>query len=225
MANSSTVPTNQLTGILLTAVLFTACILTSAFLPSFAAKDISLQTVFFISRLLFWLCILLIYLYYARVQKQPLLLWNEEKHSIKFYFFSLIALLLVVIAGSAIIRIIAHIYGLYTQRSVIEQSLTNFGAPLKLFIVITAAFIEEMIFRGYLMPRIQLFVKGKWWPLVISALAFGLAHSHYGTFVNIAGATFIGFVFGWHYQKYRNIKVLIACHFLIDFVALFLISK
>ncbi|MGZ3777286.1 MAG: CPBP family glutamic-type intramembrane protease [Mucilaginibacter sp.] len=35
-------------------------------------------------------------------------------------------------------------------------------------------------------------------------------------------AFLIGIMFGVHYQKYRNIKVLIAAHFTIDIVNLFI---
>jgi uncharacterized protein len=86
--------------------------------------------------------------------------------------------------------------------------------------VITAAVCEELIFRGYLMPRLQLYFKSKWFPIIISALIFGAGHAAYGTIINTAVPLFIGLLFGWYYQQYRNIKVLILCHFLIDFISL-----
>jgi membrane protease YdiL (CAAX protease family) len=99
------------------------------------------------------------------------------------------------------------------------------GAPLKLFTVATASIAEELIFRGYLMSRLQLYFKNTWAPVVISGVIFGLDHAAYGTLSNVLGPLFIGLLFGWRYQKYRNLKILIICHFAIDFIALFLVKQ
>jgi len=56
--------------------------------------------------------------------------------------------------------------------------------------------------------------------VIISSLLFGLAHYSYGNWSQIINAVLIGLIFGFHYQKYRNIKILIICHFLIDFISI-----
>lgn len=206
------------TGFLLSAFLLAICILGSLFLSTFANGQVSTQVLFLISRLLFWITLFLIYWYCVKKEGQPLLLWQERKHTFPFYFFSGIIVLAIIFAGSTIIHLAAH-YLKWSTTSKAISVLLKFGIPLKLFIVITAAVVEELIFRGYLIPRLQLFFKSKWWPIIISSLIFGLSHFRYGTVVNIAGPIFIGFVFAWYYQKYRDIKTLIICHFLIDFIA------
>ncbi|MGH2565030.1 MAG: CPBP family glutamic-type intramembrane protease [Ginsengibacter sp.] len=42
--------------------------------------------------------------------------------------------------------------------------------------------------------------------------------------MNVVGPVFIGIVFAFYYWKWRNIKVVILCHFLWDFISLMLIK-
>jgi membrane protease YdiL (CAAX protease family) len=82
---------------------------------------------------------------------------------------------------------------------------------------LTAGVVEEFIFRGYLIPRLNIVLNNKYLPVIISALCFGAFHYNYGTIINIADATLTGLIFGFYYQKYRNLKILVSCHFFIDF--------
>ena len=92
--------------------------------------------------------------------------------------------------------------------------------PLLIFTCLTAGITEELVFRGYLMPRLQLFFKNNYASIVISSLLFGLMHVGYGTIFQVVGSMMIGLVFAIHYQKFRNIKILIFCHFFWDFMSL-----
>jgi membrane protease YdiL (CAAX protease family) len=190
------------------------------FIPAIA-PSLSKNALILISRLLFWLYVLAVWLYAFKVEGQYLLLWSEKEYNIGTGILSVLLVLLGVIAGSAVINTGIKLLHLTSSGAVIK-TFANIPGSLKLFTVITAAVGEELIFRGYLMPRLQLYFKNIWAPIVISALLFGLAHASYGTVSNTLGPLYIGLVFGWYYQKYRNIKVLMICHFIIDFVALFL---
>jgi len=216
-------PTKSATrgSIIFTVCVLVICIIVSSFSSNLIGKNTPLSLSLFISRLFFWIALVLVYMYCIKKEKQPFLLWEDINYSIGKGIVSVILALLVVFAGSALIRLLALLFG-WSMNSKAVIAIFKLNAPLKLFIVITAAYTEEMIFRGYLIPRLQLFFKAKWWPIIISALVFGFGHFKYGTFVNVAGPVFIGLVFGWYYQKYRNLKILIICHFLIDFLALFL---
>lgn len=196
------------------ALLMMICVLGSLYLPATTGY-------FLVSRLLFWAALGLMFFCCIKTEHQPLLLWPEEIQSLKKASISILLILLLTVVGSAALRMIAHVLHWKTESAVISR-LIGYSVPLKLFIVVTAAYTEEMLFRGYLMPRLQLFLKGNWVPVILSSLIFGLAHFRYGTFVNVAGPVFIGLVFAAYYQKYKNIKVLIICHFIIDFIGLFL---
>jgi len=204
-----------LKGILLAIILLAGAIIFS----HYVLGNVALTLRLFISRLLFWLIVGIIFLYARSVEKQPFLLWKESESGVVFYFVSIVAVLGCTLIGSVLISIILKKLGFGDQSAIIKQLLL-LANPIKLFSVVTAALTEEFIVRGYLMPRMQLFFKSAVWPIIISSILFGLAHIGFGTIVNMAVPLFIGLVFAVYYQKYRNIKVLILCHFLIDFYSL-----
>lgn len=208
-------------GLTLSGVLIVLCILGSIYLPDLGSTVLlPANSLFFLSRLLFWMALGIVYWYCRKIEGQNLLLWQNQKQTLLHVCLAILIIFAAVIAGSGIIRAIAHLFN-YSANSAIAARLTTYSSPLKLFIIITAAVTEEMLFRGYLMPRLQLLFKNQLWSIIISALLFGLAHFRYATFINIAGPVLIGLIFASYYQKYRNITTLIICHFLIDFISLF----
>ena len=71
----------------------------------------------------------------------------------------------------------------------------------------------------YLVPRFQLLFSNKFATVTISALMFSAAHYRYHSLMQFIGAFGIGVVFAIHYQKYRNIKMLMIAHALVDLIA------
>ncbi len=209
-------------GFILTAVLLVICAMSGKIVGLITGQHLSAPALFFVSRISYWIILAFVFLYVLKIEKKPLLLWEERSYKARFYFYSILVIIASVLVGSAIIGVAAHYAGSNTHSNAV-QAMYGFGVPLKLFTVVTAAVVEELIFRGYLMARLQLFFKSKYWPIIISALLFGLAHMRYGTVVNMAIPALIGFIFGWFYEKYRNVKILIICHFILDFFSLILI--
>jgi uncharacterized protein len=197
--------------------------------PFFYTRVIGLtalnSTSFLISRLMFWIIIVLLWLYTAKVEKQPLLLWKEEKHNFLFYLLSVIVMFLVLIIGLFFIHKILVLAGLLKKSMMQDALIAIFktNIPLLVFTCLTAGIGEEIIFRGYLLPRFEILFKNPWLAIIVSSLSFGLAHIRYGTVGNVAGPVFIGSVFAYHYWKFRNIKLIMAFHFLWD-LCLLLIS-
>lgn len=177
-----------------------------------------------VSRFLYWAWLGIIYLYVTRREKQPLLLWPEQPGTIEFYAASVAGILGTLLIGVSIISRLVMYLGLHKQAEALYM-IAHYDLWLKVFISFTAAVVEELIFRGYLMSRLRLLSKSAVWPIIISSVLFGLAHIRWGTVLNVIGPMFIGFVFACYYQKYRNIKVLILCHFIWDIVSLLLLSN
>lgn len=182
-------------------------------------QSIESQAMFFYSRCFFWVMVGIMYWYSVRVEWQPMLLWPDRIYKFDYGLLSVVAILAVIYVSLIAITIPLKHFGLVHQSKIISH-INTFGKPLKFLAVITAAVTEELLFRGYLMPRLQLFFKSAVWPITITTLIFGLGHASYGTLVNVVGPLVIGLVFALHYNKYRNIKLLIICHFIIDFTAL-----
>ncbi|WDF78126.1 type II CAAX endopeptidase family protein [Mucilaginibacter sp. KACC 22773] len=207
-------------GLILTSVLFLCFSVGSKAFSILAGPGLSLDTRFVISRLFFWLCFVIILVYVSKAERQRLLLWNDESYPVGYYILSVIVILLIIVFGSAIIGLTLKRLDLLKLSPAITL-MRNMSAPVKLLGIITAGVLEELIFRGYMIPRLKLFFKSGHWPVILSSIIFAAGHWGYGTAINILVPLFIGLVFGYHYYKYRNINILIICHLLIDLNAMF----
>ena len=176
----------------------------------------------YLAKSLIWIWLLLIYLFAIKIEKQKFLLWDDKKYSFLFYIISIISIIGLVILSSFIPLILVP-FGLKIEHSLLLKEMLNYmhsHPVLLVFTCLTAGVVEELIFRGYLIPRLNILCNNSYLPVIISALLFGAAHFTYGTVTNIIVPTFIGLIFGFYYQKYRNLKVLILCHFFIDLQSL-----
>ena len=176
----------------------------------------------YVKKLIIWVWLLLIYLYAVKVEKQSPLLWADEKQPVRFYFISVIAVLGLSFLAGALQQLLAK-FGVKAPTSqVVHEMLAYMHAHPVLLVLtcVTAGVVEELIFRGYLIPRLHILFKNSYLPVLFSALLFGAAHIGYGTVINMLVPFLLGLIFGVYYQKYRNLKVLIFCHFFIDFLSL-----
>ena len=220
-SRAQTKPSIILAGILLSVLLYLfVSLVRSNYLSQSGTTGFSNANLFFFSRLILWLYLLIIYLWVLKVEKQKFLLWSERKSSVQFYIISIAAMLAAIILLAGILHKIESYYGWDNSdklKAMLQLLWKN--KLLLLFTALSAGIMEELLFRGYLMPRLQLLLKNSWLTIIISSLFFGLAHYSYGSWSQMINPLFIGLIFAWHYQKYRNIKVLILCHFLIDFLS------
>lgn len=177
---------------------------------------------FIISRLCIWTILLLICGYAFKIEKQPFLLWTEKKYGALIFIKGIIFTLLLLLLAMFIVGLAFRALHLNTESTRIDKLILvlkdNF--PLLLFATLTAGITEELIFRGYLIPRLEILFKNTKMAIVVSSLIFGLLHYTYGTLIQIIGPVIIGLIFALQYQKYRNIKILIICHFIWDFVVI-----
>jgi len=174
-----------------------------------------------VSRFVFWAEVLLLMLYAAKVEHRKLLIWSENKVDIAFFLVSVIAMYFLSWA-CALVAAIPRLFGWHESDAVFRQIVQLFVNRqwLMLFTAFTAGVTEELIFRGYILTRLSLLIKNKYLPVIISAFLFGAIHFSYKSLREVIFAFLIGIMFGVHYQKYRNIKVLVAAHFAIDIINL-----
>lgn len=206
--------------IFILALLFIQQLTFSPFLKSIGASVNA--TTLFISRLLIWFCLLLIWFYSIKFEKQKLLIWEEKNYNIPFYIISVILMFIIIIVGVTCIQKAISLLGLKSNSASLVKIVNIFKKNywLMIFTAITAGIVEELIFRAYIQPRLELLFKSPAVAIIISSFLFGLLHFQYGTIINVLGPIFIGAVFAIHYWKFRNIKVLIFSHFLWDFILL-----
>ena len=174
------------------------------------------------SRVLIWTALVLVYLYARYVEKQKFLLWAEQQHTFIFYLLSVIVLYFICMAAGIVARIPFWL-GLHEGNAKLLKMVKVMKQyPVMVFFTsITAAITEELIFRGYMISRLSLFFKNRYMPVILAAILFCAEHLTYKSLQEIIFTLLIGLILGFHYQKYRNIKITIAVHFLIDFITLF----
>ncbi len=179
----------------------------------------------FTSRLLIWLEVLLLYFYARKVERNNLLLWSEVDYGFWFYPASVLVLYLLAIANG-VISSIPRFFGWHDNYKVVNSmmGLITKNTALMIFGGITAGVTEELIFRAYLVPRLTLLFKNRYLPVIISSLMFAAIHYRYYNLKEVIFAFLIGVIFAIHYQMYRNIKVLMLTHAIIDLIA-FLIFR
>lgn len=185
------------------------------------SADLFTVNAFFYSRLLLWVYLGLIFLIVYKVEKQKFLLWPDKKYSVTFYLLSVISILLIVIITIGVLSKIESHYG-WSNSDNLKKMLHLLweNKLLLLFTTLSAAIIEELLFRGYLLPRLQILLKSGSVSVIISATLFALVHISYGNLSQLINPFAIGLIFGIYYYKFKNLKVLIICHFLIDFISI-----
>lgn len=175
----------------------------------------------YLSRLVFWSCLGLVWLYARFIEKQKLLIREEKKYSFLLYCASVIA----VLAG---LTIALGFVGETLKKLGYDENSARFDEMLKLFrgnyfliffTSVTAGFVEELLFRGYLLSRMELVFKSPVIAIFLSSILFGLMHFGYGTVYQLVGPFIIGLGFAFYYWQFRNIKVVIFCHCIWDIAA------
>ncbi|TZF98898.1 CPBP family intramembrane metalloprotease (plasmid) [Chryseobacterium panacisoli] len=210
-------------GILLTFVLLAAAMLYSFPVITLITgiKGIT-ATSFFLSRIVIWIVLLIVFLYSIVIEKGSFLLKKENSYSVLFYIKAVLSLYFICLIGGAVLNAII----LFFIPEKISDKLLNLVPVFRnnYFLIIstclTAAVAEEFLMRGYIQPRIEKIYNNPTSGIIISAILFGILHSTYGTIGQVLGPFFIGIVFALFYKRYSNIKILIICHFMIDFISL-----
>ncbi|MEM3791633.1 MAG: CPBP family intramembrane glutamic endopeptidase, partial [Candidatus Micrarchaeaceae archaeon] len=90
------------------------------------------------------------------------------------------------------------------------------GAPIwfLLFAIFVTPFCEEILFRGFLVPRIG---------ILLSAFVFGLLHADYNsTFgIEIIAAFIFGIIAGYVFKKTKSLYPSIIAHGIVNGITLF----
>lgn len=205
-------------------ILITGILIAALYLPVighavFAGRTRNIFTMYG-SRLFVWSEVLLLYFYAHRVEKNDLLIWKDKTHGFLFYLASVIVLYIIVLVCMRI-SYIPYYYG-WREKSRVIYNMLRFlkqNPPLMLFSAITAGITEEIICRGYMLPRIEMLVKNKYLPVLLSALIFAGNHFAYFSLYELIFAFLFGVVFAVHYQRFRNLKVLMVTHAMVDLIA------
>ena len=182
---------------------------------------------FSLSRIALWIILLLIFLYSYCIERGSFLLKEERPYSILFSIKAIVSLYLICIIGGAFI----NAAGQFLAQEKISDKLFELTSLFRnnyfliIFTCFTAGAVEEFLMRGYVQPRIEKIYRSPLAGVLVSAVLFGILHSTYGTIGQVVIPFFIGVVFAVFYKIYSNIKILIICHLMIDFVSLMIMNS
>jgi membrane protease YdiL (CAAX protease family) len=80
---------------------------------------------------------------------------------------------------------------------------------LLILTAITAGIVEELIFRGYMLPRLDTLLNNQWAAIIIVSVLYAALYYTYGTWLNILIPFLGSIVFGFFYLKYRSLTVVV----------------
>jgi membrane protease YdiL (CAAX protease family) len=127
--------------------------------------------------------------------------------------------------GSMVIMGLSHFIfnkiGVKKVENTLEKitSLSNFHI---IFIVFTAAFVEEILYRGYAIERLSLFTNNIWIAGIISTLFFTAAHVIRWSIPHLIPVFLTGLFLTFLYITEKDIIACIIAHFIVDGVAFIL---
>jgi len=175
-----------------------------------------------LSRFVFWAEIAFLWLYAIKVEKQKLLIWTEKRSGLKFILASIV-LIYALSFAAGIVAAVPSWLGWHESNQFIKRLFAFMkDKPFTVFFIcITAGFTEEFIFRGYILTRLSVLITNKYLPIIISSLLFSAVHFSFHSLREFIFAFLVGVIMSFHYQKYGNIKPLIAAHILIDVLGFF----
>ncbi|MBT8048294.1 MAG: CPBP family intramembrane metalloprotease [Xanthomonadales bacterium] len=145
--------------------------------------------------------------------------------SLALGFAKSLAVLVLGVAGFIFGSIVmANITGIPEQADVSGYNYLQGNLPLLLVsltsIYVVSSFGEEVIYRGYLINRIEEILGGSrralWAAVVMSSIIFGIAHFGWGI-VGVVQTGFMGLAFAASYILFRrNLWILVAAHAYMD---------
>jgi membrane protease YdiL (CAAX protease family) len=203
------------------ALLFNSLVIPAVIYSKMSHSNSNLAVTIFLSRLLLWVCLLIVLTYSTKIEGHSILLFKEVKYPVGFYILSVVSLIVILFAMAGVLGVMLKLSGLYSEKNTTFLRLLqmfNNNKWLMIFTALTAGVVEELLFRGYLFSRLQFIFNNSYLAVIISSLLFGLIHFGYGTVQNVVIPTFIGFAFALFYNRYKSIMVLIIAHFLYDLI-------
>ena len=174
-----------------------------------------------------WAILGLLALYVAKIEKHPFLLWDEQIYPWTFYLKSVLKIMFLSFICSLVIVISLKLIGFNNKSDIADKlvAILHKDRLLVLFVSLTAGITEELICRGYLFSRLEMLINKPAVSIVVSAIFFGILHISYGTIAQVLLPFWLGLIYAAYYYKYRNIRVIIICHFLWDFVGLYMRTR
>jgi membrane protease YdiL (CAAX protease family) len=172
---------------------------------------------YMLAELGFWLLLLVMILWIYFVEKRTITSIGWKRLTIKMTFVAIgLGLVLFIVFGIA--NVVIQKLGLELNKEVAEM-ISSKSLPVLFLLVLRAAVVEEVLYRGYAIERINELTKSKWVAGLVPLIMFMLVHLTWGIghllFIFIAGG-----LLTLMYVSKRNLGLNIIAHFTVDIIAL-----
>jgi membrane protease YdiL (CAAX protease family) len=153
--------------------------------------------------------------YVLLVERRPLGSIGLHRPDGKTVLFGLVGAVIMFATVVLSYSVIFPLLGLKMNQEAVSQ-ITRNPLWLQVLIFCRAAFVEEILYRGYPMERVQELTGSKWLAFLVAALVFTLSHlSSWGGAQLIVvgfGAVCLGLLYLWR----RDLICNMIAHFLVD---------
>jgi membrane protease YdiL (CAAX protease family) len=172
---------------------------------------------YMLAELGFWLLLLVMILWIYFVEKRTITSIGWKKLTRKMTFVAIgLGLVLFIVFG--ISTMVIQKLGLELNQEIAEM-ISGKSLPVLFLLVLRAAVVEEVLYRGYAIERINELTKSKWVAGLVPLIMFMLIHLTWGIghllFIFIAGG-----LLTLMYLSKRNLGLNIIAHFTVDVIAL-----
>jgi membrane protease YdiL (CAAX protease family) len=168
-----------------------------------------------VRELLLWGLVALVLLWVTQVEQLPLSSIGVRRLDGKSLRLALLAGAMVSAVMVVDLFVVLPRLGISAPEQVRQGILAR---PLwfRLLVVARAAVAEEIVFRGYAIERLEYLTRSRAAAVVISSVAFGLAHARGWGAVQIVPTAIAGLIFGVLYLQRRNLPANVVAHFFTD---------
>jgi len=172
---------------------------------------------YMLGELAFWLLLLVMILWIYFVEKRTIASIGWKKLTIKSIFVAIgLGLVLFIVFGIA--TTVIQAIGLELNQEVAEM-ISGKSIPVLFLLVLRAAVVEEVLYRGYAFERINELTKSKWIAALVPVIIFMLAHLSWGV-GHLVFVFFAGGLFMLVYISKRNLGLVMIAHFVTDVIAM-----
>jgi len=95
----------------------------------------------------------------------------------------------------------------------IQNSSLDLSLPMSIALYsLISVPLQELIFRGFYISRLEVVTKSKWIIILISSTIFALVHIPFQNWFLVIGCFLLGILLAYHYLKHRSLASMIIAH-------------
>lgn len=168
-----------------------------------------------------WLIVGAAFLYTRVIERQQFFLWIYNKtYKNVFYLLSIISLF----ALTYVLWLVAGwlAYALFGSNDFgyffYLRKLISANVWMLLFVTVSGSIFSVILLCGYLLPRLTHLFGSKYVAILGSALIVSLFNLGSHSFYVVLYTFLTGLLNCFYYERYKNLYVLIVCHFVFNFI-------